>query len=604
MSYGLGLRPNLRQSRRTSPKPTPPEAETIPPSLPNLPNLPTIRLSLAAKCQLLFGLAVVLILSAALLVVGLRMQALVTEGPLRRARDLAGLYLDGRIDLTAPPGPEASGEAAGLVLGRVDAAEVPGLSATNPFLADAAEHFAEDPAAKELAEAAEDADGQRFFRYARAIRPPGTPGTPGSSETPGAPEAPAAAEAPPPPLQAVLLVEIRDSEVAAQLLRNRVYIVAAGLLAGLLAISTFWFVTTRLVLSPVRVLRGYALRVAEGDLSLRSDINTGDEFEQLSDVFNTMLENLKTKQDQLFRVNRSLDLKLVELAESNVTLYQANKMKNEFLANVSHELRTPLNSIIGFAEILQESLGAEEPPPEADSTRKPRPPGKNQKRRRYASNIILSSRRLLELINDLLDLAKIEAGRLEVRAAPISVRDTCEDLASLIRPLAEKKNASVRVRIAPGLPPLTTDPAKLQQILFNLLANAVKFSPPGGVVSLSAGEGDRPGHTAFRVQDQGPGVEPAFHEKIFEKFIQLETSVTREHGGTGLGLTISRELAELLGGTIHVESRGSEAGPGGGGGKGKDAVLTTRSGPGPGATFVLSLPRNPGHARPPAEAPA
>ena len=563
----------------------------------------------------------VLILSAALLVVGLRMQALVTEGPLRRARDLAGLYLDGRIDLTAPPGPGATGEAAGLVLGRVDAGELGQLSATNPFLAAAADRFRADPAAREHAEAAEDAGGSRFFRYARAIHgesPPETPApAPGSdspetptpgTETPGAETsrttAPRAdAEVPAsPPLLGVLLVEVRDSEVTAELLRNRVYIVAAGLLAGLLAISTFWFVTTRLVLSPVRVLRGYALRVADGDLSLRSDINTGDEFEQLSDVFNTMLESLRTKQDQLFRVNRSLDLKLVELAESNVTLYEANKMKNEFLANVSHELRTPLNSIIGFAEILQESLGpAEAPAPGAAPD-----PDPDQKKRRYASNIILSSRRLLELINDLLDLAKIEAGRLEVRAAPISVRDTCEDLASLVRPLAEKKNVGVRVRVAPGLPPLTTDPAKLQQILFNLLANAVKFSPPGAVVSLSAAEEESAGrgHVAFRVRDQGPGVDPADQEKIFEKFIQLQPSVTREHGGTGLGLTISRELAELLGGSIHVESRGAEAGSGGAGGPGgpggSAAVLTTRSGPGPGATFVLRLPRNPGNARRPA----
>ncbi|BAM03214.1 HAMP domain-containing sensor histidine kinase [Phycisphaera mikurensis] len=546
---------------------------------PSLPNLPTIRLSLAAKCQLLFGLAVLLILTAALLVVGLRMQALVTEGPLRRSRDLAGLYLDGRIDLAAPPGPGATGEAAGLVLGRVDDAEVDGLSDTNPFLAAAAERFRADPAAVELGEAAEDADGTRFYRYARAIR--GVP----PADDPGDPGDPEAAE-PPAPLAAVLLVEIRDSEVAAQLLRNRVYIVAAGLLAGLLAITTFWFVTTRLVLSPVRVLRGYALRVANGDLSLRSDINTGDEFEQLSDVFNQMLDGLKNKQDQLFRVNKSLDLKLVELAESNVTLYEANKMKNEFLANVSHELRTPLNSIIGFAEVLQSSLDAEEAErPRNDSA------AQAEKRQRYAGNIILSSKRLLELINDLLDLAKIEAGRLEVRLAPVSLRDTCEGLAALIRPLAEKKNVAVKVRLEPGLPTLTTDAGKLQQILFNLLANAVKFSPPGGVVTLGVGEEDATGRLLFRVSDQGPGVAPEDQERIFEKFIQLETSVTRAHGGTGLGLTISRELAELLGGTIHVQSRGPSAEtPRSDGGPRR--TLTTRDGPGPGATFLLTLPRN------------
>lgn len=609
----------------------------------------------------------VLILSAALLVVGLRMQALVVEGPLRRARDLSGLYLDGRINLAAPPGPQSDGEAAGLVLGRVNAAEIGALSATNPFLASAATRFRTFPDEHEFFESATDADDHRFFRYARAIRgadvlesqadldsrdagdpaeariealdeapppgpvegaarvlpspeaganaggpesPSGRPGERVALEANGDPEADAETEAgdqisvlpptdaeveasllPADPLLAVLLVEVRDREVAAQLLRNRVYIVAAGLLAGLLAIATFWFVTTRLVLSPVRVLRGYALRVADGDLSLRSDINTGDEFEQLSDVFNTMLENLKSKQDQLFRVNKSLDLKLVELAESNVTLYEANKMKNEFLANVSHELRTPLNSIIGFAEVLGATLEGRTGPID-------------EKRHRYASNIVLSSKRLLELINDLLDLAKIEAGRLEVRAAPVSPRDTCEGLAALIRPLAEKKNVSVRVKLEPQLPPLVTDAGKLQQILFNLLANAVKFSPPNGIVVLAV-EAAKPrdgfgshDEVAFRVVDQGPGVDPEDHEKIFEKFIQLETSVTREHGGTGLGLTISRELAELLGGTIRVESRRDETDEFAGDREAHEqrrarGGLTTRSGPGPGATFVLTLPRTP-----------
>jgi signal transduction histidine kinase len=285
-------------------------------------------------------------------------------------------------------------------------------------------------------------------------------------------------------------------------------------------------------------------------------------------MFNTMLESLKANQDELTSANKTLDLKLVEMAESNVALFEANKVKGEFLANVSHELRTPLNSIIGFAEILQETLEGRTGPVD-------------EKRRRYAANIITSSRRLLELINDLLDIAKIEAGKMTLRLSRVSVIDTLEGLVTLIKPQAEKGNVRLFVEVAPRLPMVRTDPGKLQQIVFNFLANAVKFTPPGGTVTLRADVGnrgadriatprDRPTHLRIAVADTGPGISEADQDKVFDKFTQLDPGVTKTHGGTGLGLTIARELAEMLGGTIAVES-----------------TL------GRGATFVLTLPIEP-----------
>jgi len=263
-------------------------------------------------------------------------------------------------------------------------------------------------------------------------------------------------------------------------------------------------------------------------------------------MFNAMLDNVRSSQDMLTTANKSLDLKLGELAESNVALYEANKVKGEFLANVSHELRTPLNSIVGFAEVLQETLADRTGPID-------------EKRKRYTANIILASRRLLELINDLLDLAKIEAGRMELRLGTVSIRDTSEGLVHLIRPQAVKRDVQVVTQVQSNLPPAETDPGKLQQILFNFLANAIKFSPPQSIVTLSAAieQSTGPGATSMlriSVIDQGPGIAPEDQARVFEKFSQLDPSVTREHGGTGLGLTICKELAQMLSGRIELES--------------------------------------------------
>jgi signal transduction histidine kinase len=514
------------------------------------------RISLANKCQLLFGAAVVVILFAALLVVAHRMQTLVERGPRQRAQLMADAWLDDKMELDEPltGGDRADARlqpGSRLSLDLFEPERFEDIARQDPFLARAIDRFQRHAHRNEVFQAGEDAKQNPIYRYARAIRASDLrqlrieQGA-ATQPTPDAGGAGAAATAPADPLKMVLVVQLRDPSAATQTMINHLYLVAAGLLAGLLAIGVFWFITTRLILSPVRVLRDYAEQVYEGDLNIRSDINTGDEFEQLSDMFNAMLAKLKHNADQLESINKSLDLKLGEMAESNVALYEANKMKGQFLANVSHELRTPLNSVIGFAEVLQETV-------EDDGS------AVSEKRRRYVNNIITSSRRLLDLITELLDLAKLEAGRMEVRPGRVSIADTVEGLINLIRPQAEAKSIKLESHVAHTLPMIETDPGKLQQILFNLLANAVKFTPENGRVTLAAyphapAPRREPTHVCFEVADTGPGIDEEDQQRIFEQFTQLQSGLDREQGGTGLGLTISRELAHLLKGRIELDS--------------------------------------------------
>ncbi len=320
----------------------------------------------------------------------------------------------------------------------------------------------------------------------------------------------------------------------------RIVIVLAGVSAGFLAIVVFYLILHKFILAPVRDLKDLVEQIAGGQFSVRADLTTGDEFEELSDAFNDMLGQLERARVELETINRSLDTRLGELAETNVALYESNRLKSEFLANVSHELRTPLTSIIGFADLLRDMAQSG---PITDQTRIVR----------FTSNILTSGRMLLDIINDLLDLAKIEAGKVELHRTTFSLRDVCEALHDFMRPLTEKKQLAMEMHLDDELPLLHSDAGKIRQILFNLLSNAVKYTPEGGTVGLQAHvrDGQR---VQLVVEDTGPGIAPEHRQIIFEKFHQLDASVTREHSGTGLGLPISRELCTMLGGTIRLES--------------------------------------------------
>ncbi|MGA2914448.1 MAG: HAMP domain-containing sensor histidine kinase [Sedimentisphaerales bacterium] len=333
-----------------------------------------------------------------------------------------------------------------------------------------------------------------------------------------------------------ILVQMPGRETSKTLLLNWICVITAGLFAGAGAIVAFYIIAQRIILSPIRQLRAIVDNVSQGNLDVRSGVKTQDEFEKLGDALNTMLDNLVEGQEKLRQANKQLDAKITELSNKNIELFKANKLKGEFLANMSHEFRTPLNAILGFAEILREK-GAEDA----------------AKSKRYAENIITSGKSLLNMINDLLELAKAEAGKIELHIEKTSIPELCRGSLAFFSPLTEKQKLKVRLNIDESIPLIKTDAGKAQQILYNLLSNAVKFTPENGKIEIQA---FMPNDQTVRisVSDTGPGIAETDKEKIFEKFRQLDGSLTRNQSGTGLGLAISMELAKLLSGTIGLES--------------------------------------------------
>jgi two-component system sensor histidine kinase BarA len=320
-------------------------------------------------------------------------------------------------------------------------------------------------------------------------------------------------------------------------LMNVVWILVAGVIGGTGAIVAFYWITQRVILRPIRQLRALANNVAEGNLDIRSSIATADEYEKLAQAFNHMLDNLQAAQEKLREANRQLDGKIAELSERNIELFRANQLKGEFLANMSHEFRTPLNSILGFAQVLREKPGLL----------------KRDKGQRYIENIIASGNGLLNMINDLLDLAKAEAGRMELRIEQASLVQLCEVVVSSFSLLAKKKRLKVQMEVDENVPLLMTDAGKVQQVLYNFLSNAVKFTPVRGRIDIHASMLDEK-TVRIAVTDTGCGIAEADREIIFDKFRQADGSLTRESPGSGLGLSICKELAAMLAGSVGLVS--------------------------------------------------
>ena len=247
--------------------------------------------------------------------------------------------------------------------------------------------------------------------------------------------------------------------------------------------------------------------------------------------------------EELTRLTEELNLKSRELIEANRKIREADRLKSQFLANMSHELRTPMNAIIGFSEILSERLEGHVEP----------------KYQGFIQHILASGQHLLGIINDVLDLSKVEAGMLQVFPEQFALPAAADGVCNVMRAQAGKSDIAIVLDAPDDLPPIETDLAKFKQILYNLLSNAVKFSPSHSSVTVrirvnEATDGNDERSVSIAVIDHGIGIAPENHDAVFQEFRQLDSGSRKEFAGTGLGLALVKRFCELLGGTITLES--------------------------------------------------
>jgi len=305
--------------------------------------------------------------------------------------------------------------------------------------------------------------------------------------------------------------------------------------AALISLLSSFVIFRRVVVTPMNHLTEVSQRVAEGDLKGLEDVGAHNEFEDFSHTFNQMIDKMKTNQEDLKRLNQDLNRRINELGLANLQLYDQNERKAESLSNIGHEFKTPLNSIIGFAEVIRDSVVGP----------------LNERQKYYLNNIRTSGRHLERMVNQMLEEARAREGKLTVTTSRLEVAGVINRVRVDLGPDVESK-VRLMIEIPVNLPPLQTDETKLHQILRNLIDNAIKFSPEEGEVRIIARETDE--GIEISISDDGIGIAEKDQTEIFERFRQLDSSTTRKYFGIGIGLSLVKEYLNLLGGEIELES--------------------------------------------------
>ncbi len=350
------------------------------------------------------------------------------------------------------------------------------------------------------------------------------------------------------PLNWTVAAVVSRAEVTSPILAVRNGAIMAGMVFILAAVPIVFMLSRRLS-GPLVDLALRADRISEGDLDVSLSMPSSNEIGRLASALAAMVDNLKASHRRTLDINAGLE-KIVrdrteelqrknrQIEAQNKKVMEASRLKSQFLANMSHELRTPLNAVLALSEIMSNEMSGP----------------LNEEQMKQVSIINRSGKSLLRLINDVLDLSKIEAGRMSLERAPMSLPSLLNLVADTLRPLAEDKSLALVVSRAPDLPEFfNSDEQKLRQILINLIGNGIKFTERGSV-RVETSFIKKPQMISFAIIDTGIGIAPDAIERIFDEFCQGDGSTTRKYGGTGLGLTISKRMAELMGGTLAVTS--------------------------------------------------
>ena len=336
-------------------------------------------------------------------------------------------------------------------------------------------------------------------------------------------------------------VYLRASYAEAGVAAQRLSYAAAMITAMLVGVSFLGgIVLVQQIVHPILALEAGTRHLAQGNLAFRVPVVGRDEIGRLANSFNAMAEDLQRSRHEVDEHNRNLEQKVAEktqiLSLANRRLEEMNRLKSEFLANMSHELRTPLNAILGFTDlILDQQTGPI-----------------NEQQESYLTTVHTSGQHLLNLINSILDLSKIEAGKMELFPEEFYVQDVVEFALSLVGPQASKKKIALESEIAEGIRTLVADQTKIQQILQNLLSNAVKFTPENGLIRIKVTKESE--SLVFAVSDNGVGISAQDQQRIFKAFTQVDASYTRRFEGTGLGLSLVDHFVRMHRGKVWVES--------------------------------------------------